>query len=251
MFRIFFKNILALLILNISAYGYTSVTELEYEGGISLYGKVGFAIIKLEENFSKNIYKMTVTASSTGLIKKLSSNRKDIYIGEGFIKNGIYVPSKFTKRVLKDDFDEKITYIFDYENEKVLKESVIKKLEYSHKFDMNKMGIVQTKELVTKEKSEYIDFHKDDFISLFLNSRHGNLKGVNISYVDKKEEDSINIISKNLYEVGKDYGNDIYRIGFLNDESIFFKEAVAEDIAFYGNAYIKKVYEKSNVVDAK
>ena len=76
---------------------HTSVTELRYEGGISLYGKVGVVDVKFEEDFTNNTYKMKVTSASTGLVKKFSSNRKDVYLSEGLIKGGVYVPKKVHK----------------------------------------------------------------------------------------------------------------------------------------------------------
>jgi hypothetical protein len=249
MARVLAKSIFTLLVLNVYIMAHTSVTELKYEGGISLYGRVGTADVKLEEDFTNNRYKMKVTTQSVGLVKRLSSNRKDIYLSEGRIESGAYVPTKFTKLVIKDDYYEKTTYDFDYKNGEVVKRKVSKKVKYINEFDIDQMKIVEKKTFAEEDVSEYIDFKNNDYLSLFLNLRKGNLKNGALSYIDKKDKDSVNLISQNLFEVQKDYGEDTYRIGFLNDEGIFFKEAVAENIAFYGDAYIKKVYEKNNIIN--
>jgi len=249
MVKIFTKAVFTLLVLNVYVMAHTSVTELQYEGGISLYGKVGIADVKLEEDFTNNTYKMKVTTSSTGLVKKLSSNRKDIYLSEGSIENGTYIPKKFTRLVLKDEYYKKTTYTFNYQKSEVIKREVSKKVKYISEFDIDQMKLVGKKTFVEEDISEYIDFKTNDYLSLFLNLRKGNLKNGAVSYIDKKDKDSVNLINQNLFEVQKDYGEDVYRICFLNDESIFFKKAVAEDIAFYGDAYIKKIYEKKNIIN--
>ncbi len=251
MLKILIRTLFLLSVITLSLDAYNSVTKLKYEGGISLYGQVGVVNITLQEDRKKNIYKMTVTASATGLVKKLSSNRKDIYISEGVIKDGVYIPNISINHVIKDDFDEITTYIIDHEKNSVLKTKKLTKIEYGHKFDINRMGVVRTEELVTKEESKQIDFATNDFISLFLNSRAGNIKNEDVVYIDKKEKDSIRVINKDIFEIGKEFREDIYKIRFIDDESLFFKEAIAEDIAFYGNAYIKKIYEKSDAVNIK
>lgn len=90
MARVLAKSIFTLLVLNVYIMAHTSVTELKYEGGISLYGRVGTADVKLEEDFTNNRYKMKVTTQSVGLVKRLSSNRKDIYLSEGYCLFIIY-----------------------------------------------------------------------------------------------------------------------------------------------------------------
>ena len=249
MVKIFAKAVFTLLVLNVYVIAHTSVTELKYEGGISLYGKVGIADVKLEEDFTNNTYKMKVTTSSVGLVKKLSANRKDIYLSEGSIEDGTYLPKKFTRLVIKDDYYKKTTYTFDYDNSEVVKREISKKVKYISEFDIDQMKLIDRKTLAEEDISEYIDFKTNDYLSLFLNLRKGNLKNGAISYIDKKDKDSVNLINQNLFEVQKDFGEDVYRVGFLNDKSLFFEKAVAQDIAFYGDAYIKKVYEKNNIIN--
>jgi len=245
MLKVFFF----LLTFNLYAYAHTSITELKYEGGISLFGKVGTANVELIEDFSKNKYKIKITTKSIGLVKKLTANREDIYISEGDIVNNTYIPEKFTKLVVKDEYYEKTTYTFDYKKKEIIRNKILKEVEYVHRFDIETMALVREKNFIQKNKSKTIDFTENDFLSLFLNLRKGNIDNGPISYIDKSKKDDLNLINQNLFEVQKDHGEAIYRIGFKNDDSIFVKEAVAEDIAFYGDAYIRKVYEENKILN--
>lgn len=244
MIKIFFL----ILTLGLYSHAHISVTQLQYEGGISLYGKVGIADVELIENFSNNTYKIKITTKSIGLVNKLSSNREDLYLSEGNIDNNTYIPEKFTKLVRKDDYYEKTTYTFDYKNKKIIKSEILKEVKYIYKFDVDIMNFTKKKTLVEKIKTKNIDFINNDFLTLFLNLRKGNINNGPISYIDKNKKSDLNLINPNLFEIQKDNGNSIYRIGFKNDNSLFIQEAVAKDIAFYGDAYVKKVYEETKVL---
>ena len=50
------KTLIILSILSLSLFGYTSVKELKFESGISIYGQVGYAHIILKENFLTGKY---------------------------------------------------------------------------------------------------------------------------------------------------------------------------------------------------
>jgi hypothetical protein len=225
------------------------VKELRFESGISVYGQVGFADIILEEDFDKNIYKMTTITSSTGIVKVLTGNRSDTFISEGIIKEGIYIPQKFTKRTAKTDYEKVITYIFDYKKNTVAKEKITKKYETVSKFDPVSFEFIQSKKLLTDKVNENIKLCENDFLTLYLNLKHGNLKTGNVVYIDQDDEDSISLVNESLFEIEKDNGNEKYRIVLIDDkESIFFYKAVAENIAFYGDAYIKKISEKNKII---
>jgi hypothetical protein len=98
----FLNLIFALSIMSESLSGYTSVTNVRYEGGISIFGRVAEADIKLEENLGTNEYKMVVKAHSIGIVKALTSNREDEFISEGKIEGDRYVPYKFIRKIIKN-----------------------------------------------------------------------------------------------------------------------------------------------------
>lgn len=242
------KKILLILSLSLSLFGFTSVKELKFESGISIYGQVGFADLILEENFDSNSYKMTATTYSTGIVRALTNNRKDMLSSEGEIENGVYKPKQFTKQTIKTDYEKTTTYLFDYVNKTAIKKKIIKKYETKNNFDPFKLKFVKTKKLIVEESSEIINLSHNDFLTLYLNLKHGNLKIGNINYIDKEDDDSIYLINNDLFEVQKHYGDEKYKIVLTDDEdSIFFAKAVARDIAFYGDAYIKKIFEKNTI----
>lgn len=244
------KKILIILSLSLSLFGFTSVKELKFESGISIYGQVGFADIILEENFDKKTYKMTAITSSIGIVKVLTSNRSDTFVSEGIIENGVYVPLKFTKRTTKTNYEKVTTYIFDYENNTVSKEKVTKKNEAVRKFNPYTFKFTDGKKLVVDKVIESVKLSENDFLTLYLNLKHGNLKVGDVGYIDQDEEDSISLLNEKLFEVEKDNGNERYKIVLIDDEkSIFFNKAVAENISFYGDAYIKKISEKNRIIN--
>lgn len=244
------KKILIILILNLSLFGYTSIKELKYESGISIYGQVGFVDLRFEENFDNNTYKMHAKTTSIGAVKYLSSNRVDKFTSEGKIKNGVYIPLKFTRHTTKTDYEKSRIYTFDYENNRVEKKEITSKMVTKTTFDPASITFTDCKEKVVEENTEIIEFQQNDFLSLYLNLKHGNLKKGQVPYVDMKEDDKLTLMGKNLFEIQKNHGEDKYNIVLIDDSnSIFFQKAASVGISFYGDAYIKKVSEKTNIID--
>lgn len=243
------KNLILLLLLlsmHITLFAHTSIKKLGFESGISIYGKVGFIDIILEEDDEKQTYRMEVTASSTGLVKALTNNRRDTFVSEGYIKNGVYFPTKFMRETSKTDYKRLTTYIFDYKKKIVIKNRVVTEVQRQSHLNIVNMEIINTKK--TKIIESYIrniKLYANDFLSLYLNMQNGNLKKGKINYIDMSPKDTLLLIEKNKIEVQKHNGKEKYNIEiFYDTNSIFFKKLISEDIAFYGDAYIKKVYEK-------
>ncbi|MCD4667781.1 MAG: DUF3108 domain-containing protein [Sulfurimonas sp.] len=244
------KKLLIIISLSLSLFGYTSVKELRFESGISIYGQIGFVDVVLEENFDKKTYRMEVVASSIGIARILSRDREETFVSEGKMENGVYLPTKFTKRTVKTNYERVATYTFDYSSFTVIKTEVITKNEINTTFDFIIMEYVNTEKLVVEKSTEEIELESNDFLSLYLNLKKGNLKIGKISYVDKKEDDSLFLLNDKLIEVQKNHGDDKYNIVLYCDgESIFFQKAVSEGIFFYGDAYIKKLYEKTDIIN--
>lgn len=239
----FIYRIFILSVLSVSLYGYSSVTIVKYEGGISFYGKVAEAKIVLKEDLEKGIYRMEVTASSIGLVKTLTSNREDSFVSEGRVVDGVYLPDKFTKLTTKNNYLKRTTYKFDYKQNRVLKETYLEELKDESYYDISKVKMVTQENLVKSTKSKYLKLKKNDFISLYLNLSYGNMRAGDVSYIDQKDSDKVSLLNQNSFEVNKENGEDIYRINMLGDDSLFFDKAVAIDIGFYGDAYVKKISE--------
>jgi len=249
MIRLIINIIVLLALFSVSSFGYVSVTKVKYEGGISLFGKVAEADITLKQNIVKNTYKMQVKASITGMVKALSANRKDTFTSEGKIVDGIYVPHKFTKLITKTDYIKKVIYTFEYDKNRVLKETSIDEIVTENNYDIINLKKFTTKKLVKSTNEEYIKLQSNDYISMFLNLGVDKLGNGKVRYIDKKETDDILLISKSLFEVSKHNGEEVYRINFSKNDSLFFDKAVAVDIAFYGDAYLKKVSEKRTIIN--
>ncbi len=245
------KIILLSLVLNITLFAHISVKEILFESGISIYGKVGFVNLTMEEDDIKNTYKMKVVASSTGLVKALTNNRKDIFISEGYIKNGVYIPRKFTKETLKTNYKKITTYLFNYEKDIVVKKRIITEKETIKNLDIISMKInTIQKTKITENYTKNIELFANDFLSLYLNMQKGNIKKGKVNYVDMNPKDTLILVNKKKIEVYKHNGKEKYNIEIYYDkDSIFFKKIISIDIAFYGDAYIKKIYEKTSSIN--
>ena len=249
MIRLITKIIVILVLISVSSFGYVSVTKVKYEGGISLFGRVAEANVTLEQNLVKNTYKMQVTASSTGIVKALSANRKDTFTSEGNIVAGVYVPNKFTKLITKTDYIEKIVYTFEYAKNRVLKKSSIEEIVTENSYDIINLKKLSRQKLVKSDNEEYIKLQSNDYISMFLNLGVDKLGSGQVKYIDQKETDDVLLINNSIFEVSKHNGEEIYRINVSKKNSLFFDKAVAVDIAFYGDAYLKKVSEKESIIN--
>ncbi len=242
------NKILILLSISIALFSSTIIQEVKYESGISLYGKIGFVDLKLEE--TENTYKMQAITRAEGIVKYLSSNRVDTFISEGKVEKSIYIPLKFTKITSKIDHNKTTIYIFDYKNHSVLKTRTVEEYKIVSNFDPITFSFIDTKTLFVTEKSTNIDLETNDYLSLYLNLKKGNLKKGSVPYVDKKDKDTLLFLGNNLFEVQKNFGDDSYQISMIDDnKSIFFQKIMSIGVAFYGDAYIEKLWEKTNTLD--
>lgn len=243
------KIVIILLTLSISLFGYTSIKKLKFESGITIYGQIGFVDVELTQNFDNNTYEMKATATSIGAVKYLTDNKKYIFISEGKIDNGVYIPFKFTKQTLKEDYDKTTTYIFDYEQNKVLKTVYHEKYEIQSVFDVSTFGYKDVKKRVINKDESTLELYPNDYLSLYLNMKSNNLNFGQVFYVDKKDKDSLFYTKKDLVEVHKNHGEDTYDILVHHDkESIFFKKIESVGVSFYGDAYIKKISETTDII---
>ena len=236
------KNILLLLILQNLLYATT--INLQYEGGISFFGKVGDANITLQTDIFKHHYFIKLTTQSIGVVKVLSANKRYIFSSEGSIENGRYIPKKFEEIVTKNNYIERTKYLFNYTTNKVTKITDRKELVTKNSYDIVQLKIVPTKKLKTFHKQDLIQLQNNDYLTLFLNFTAQKLIPGELHYIDQKDSNKLILINKNTFEVSKHNGKDIYKIYIQGNKKDFFTKAVATDIAFYGDAYIQKISEK-------
>lgn len=242
--------ILLSFLLTLSLLAKTTIDELRYESGISIYGQIGYVDLKLEENLDKKIYKIQATTTSTGMVKYLSSNRVDTFISEGNIENGVYIPVKFTRITSKNNSTKERIYTYNYAQKNILKVEKIKTFETHNEVDIFSLKIIKKKKTLKEKKKEIIAFQSNDFLSLYLNLLHGNLSHGKVSYIDMKAKDDLFFVKENLFEVHKNNGKEKYSISMLpSEEGIFFEQVTSVDIGFYGDAYIKKLSQISRTLD--
>jgi len=239
-----------IFVITFSLFAKTTIEELRYESGISIYGQIGYVNVKLEENLDKQTYKIQATTTSTGIVKYLSSNRIDTFISEGNITDGVYVPLKFTRITSKDNSTKERVYTYNYEKKHIHKVETIKRLETKKELDFISMKMHEKSDTVVEVHEKYIDFQTNDFLSLYLNLQHGNLAYGKVPYIDMKKEDDLLFIKDNLFELHKDNGENKYAVHMIpSKKGIFFEKITSLDIGFYGDAYIKKLSQRSRVLD--
>ena len=152
------KILILLLSLSISLFGYTSVKKLKFESGITIYGQIGFVDVVLIENFDNNTYEMKATTTSIGAVQYLTNNRRDIFTSEGQIKDGVYIPFKFTKEAKKDDYHKITSYFFNYKEGTVNKTVSLEKYEDVSTFDPMTFSYKDEKSLFKKRVNQLLNF---------------------------------------------------------------------------------------------
>lgn len=246
------KSLILLLTFQLSLFGYSSIKTLKFESGISIYGQIGFVDVVLKRNFDSHTYMMKATATSVGVLKYLTNDRQDIFTSEGIIIDGVYKPLKFTKETIKKDSHKTKKYLFNYEEETVSKTVFTSTYETINDFNLETMEYIETKELQEKMKTEDVTFHPNDYLSLYLNMKKGNLNTGEVFYIGKKDKDTLTYKDENLVEVQKNHGDDIYHIRIHHDEkSLFFEKLESIGVAFYGDSYIKKISEHTEFLSKK
>ncbi len=239
------NKLLLLPLVTLSLSASVHITKLQYEGGISIFGKVGTGTITIKEDLEKQTYFIEAKTSSSGIVKALSANRQYIYRSEGMIENGRYIPKKFEEIMTKKYYYKKTTYLFDYQKQKVLKKISKEEIVTKHYFDAMKFKIMSQKELEKKHEQKYVKLVPNDYLSLFLNFSADKLQVGKLTYVDQKKSTTLKLLNPTTFEVSKENGDKVYSIKIYEKGSKYFQKAVALDIAFYGDAYVKKIFEKS------
>jgi len=229
--------------------------EAKYKVTYGFLGEVGYSKAKFVKN--SNSYKIEVTAKATGLAKILSNGRKERYISEGVVKNGILIP-KIYKKIRENSKKKDIKiYRFDHDKKKI----------YVH------IERYRDKKLDTK-KDEILNYYaKDDILSLYFNlKKYVNLKdekgkksffavggnrkdgkvdveipkGENLKKIKKLlgEEDGLFLIVTIYQKIFASKKGKLYIV--LNDKGIA-KKALLKDVILFGD--ITGILEKLEIGD--
>lgn len=145
------KLILLLLFLFFTLEIFAKQIEAKYSISYGNLLNLGIATSTLEIN--NDNYKIKMEAKTTGMTKFLTNNRMEIYESHGKIIDNQFVPNKFIKTKKTNNKKKVRTYIFDYENKRVLLND-------------------KRSEKNSEKKSILNYFAKNDILSLFFNLKN-------------------------------------------------------------------------------
>lgn len=213
-----------------------------YEGGVTFYGTTGSGSVTKTDN-SDNTYTIHLRSKPTEFIGKLSGVLGAEFISEGVVlKNGVYQPLTFTS--IKDAVDkyEKTTYTFyhDDHNKTIIKAKYIKKYVHQSHFDVHTFKIVKSHTIEEEISENNISYSTDDYLSLVQNVKF--LKSGIINYVDKSDDDTLNLVKNDSehYDIRVDKKDESYLVRLINDDTGLV-DAQTIKATFFGDAWIRSV----------
>jgi len=243
--------ILALMALTLSA----STIKMDYVGELSIFGKIADAEIVYDNDGEK--YSITITAKGSGIVGKLTNNKKYIVKSVGLVKDGILVPQKYVNSEYGKDFKKIKTYVFDHlKNKTYVSEYKKEKIEISE-FNIIKVSFdISYKDVETTKKDVIDNVFQDDMVSVFFNRKHKLLamknnetkrlnalgskdtqEGVVVKHIKEENDKSVFSVT-----VEKDYlsGGSKDATFILDDENILYETRI-EGILFFGDAVVRRV----------
>lgn len=245
-----------LIILVIISLGLSATTmKMDYVGELSLFGEVASAEV-VYDNDGKS-YSIKITATGSGIVAKLTNNKRYVLQSIGLVEDGVLIPQKYIKSEYGKDFKKIKTYTIDYKNSKTFVSEYKKERIEESTFDIIHVRYNITHKDVETKKEEVLDtIYKDDMISMFFNKNNNFLSmkdnetkritalgskdtqaGVVVQHI--KHEDDRAIFS---VKVEKDYlsGGSKYATFILDDENILYESRI-DGILFFGNARVRRV----------
>lgn len=260
------KQIITILILATTLL--SASFSAKYAVNVSLFGKVGYIDIILDEK--KDKYTMTMTAKTTGTAAALTANRLETYISQGSIIDGKYIPDRFIKIKKTDHKTKTLTYSFNHEQKEITLVEEKEKLVTSSDFDALSFKIVKKQTLKKTKSTTVLDkYLPNDVLSSFINTTndlnkqktykleaigaHNDKKDVNLYLLDDSQKEKIaSDFSKNIGKIcnlnvtphDKDDTIVDILIGFDNQGNM--KEAVLGDIFWIGKVTASRIYHNNN-----
>ncbi len=247
------KRLLSLLLISFTLY--SSSLKMDYIGEFSIFGQVASA--KLSYNNNGKEYKITVTGSGYGIVKKLTNDTQYIAQSEGVVEDGILIPNKYFVSQINSYSTKIKTYNFDKENNKTIINRYKKTIEDEYSLDIISMSYNISEKVIEKNEKEVLDkLFKDDMVSMFFNKKHKLLsmkkgetkllyaagskdtqKGIIVKLINKKNSKSTFSIN-----VKKDYLDGGSRDAiFILDEEHILCETRIEGVLFFGDAKITRI----------
>jgi len=240
-------------IFTLSLFG--STYKLDYVGELSLFGKVADATITYLNDGEH--YHIKVVGTGSGIIARLTNNKRYIYESIGDVNGSALVPKHYITTELTPQSKKIKDYCFDYNSSKIEVKSYQEKKVYSTKFDVDSLSLKEVMHVEKKEKSKIMDhIYYDDMITIFFNKKNHLLDmrvnesktiyAVGSKDTQKGMEVELKEINGDKYiyimKIKKDYLEDgSNEAQFILDKNNFLYETSLEGILFFGDAVIKRV----------
>lgn len=217
-----------------------SVIKADYKVAYGIFGKVGESVAYFKKDDKKYIIK--IEAKAEGLAKVLSKHRKESYISEGIVKNGVLIPLVYKK--IRENLTKKRVkiYRFDHKNRKIY------------------VTVISYKHGKKEEHKEVLKYYvKNDILSLYFNLKQflkpnmqniklyavgGNRKdgGINIILPDSKEKKKLKRLFKRDDGIFLDvvlhqkiFASKEGKLHLLIGKDGVTKEAILKNVLFFGD----------------
>lgn len=247
------KQFIILMIMSLTLSAGT--IQMDYVGELSLFGKIADAEVVYDNDGEK--YSIKITASGSGIVGKLTNNKRYVLQSVGLVKNGVLIPHKYVNSEYGKDFKKIKTYTIDHANNKTLVSEYKKEKVEESEFDLIHVRYNVTYKDVETKKEEVLDaVYQDDMISMFFNKKHNLLsmknnetkrmsalgsedtqEGVIVKHIKHENDKSVFSVT-----VEKDYlsGGSKDATFVLDDENILHETRI-DGILFFGNARVRRV----------
>ncbi len=229
--------------------------KMDYVGELSLFGKIADAKVVYDNDGEK--YSIKISASGSGIVGKLTNNKRYILQSIGLVRDGVLIPQKYINSEYCDGFEKVKTYTIDYANSKTLVVEYKKERLEMSEFDLIHVRYNISYKNVETKKEEILDtIYHDDMISMFFNRSHKFLsmkenETKHINALGSKDTQEGIIVKHIKHENGKsmfsvtvekDYlsGGSKDATFILDDENILYETRV-DGILFFGNARVRRV----------
>jgi len=240
-----------LIVINLSA----STYKLDYVGELSLFGKVADATI-IYKNDGKH-YHIKVVGSGSGIIAKLTNNRRYIYESIGDVNATALIPKHYITTEITPEHTKIKDYSFEYDKSQINVSTHEEKEVYTTKVNISNLSVERVMRLEKKDKKKVIKkIYHDDMITIFFNKRNKFLdmktKESKVVYAvgSKDTQKGIEIALKEIKDdkyiysmkLQKEYLEDgSTEAEFILDKNNFLYETSLNGILFFGDAVIKRV----------
>lgn len=165
----------------------------KYDVTFSVFGKIGEADVTMERNADD--YLVTIDAKTTGTAADLSGNRKEIYISQGRVVDGVLVPDVLSIQRSSKGNLEFTSFLFDHKEHTISVEKAKIKEVTESSVDIMSLAIKRTQHKKFSSSQKYNDFYtQNDIVSLFFNASH-YLKDMKSG--DKKILQAVGVSTKN------------------------------------------------------